>query len=98
MIPADRHAAMVRMREGDPTVDDLAWLRVHSDPGDPILFRCDCRCRCHGSVGAAVGRHGRCDKPFRLDEFDCERACRAAHVLAGECSLDETREAIADAS
>ena len=92
MIPADRHAAIVRIRERDlATADDLAWMRIVADPADPIPFRCDCRCRCHGPVGGAVGRNGRCDKPFRLDDLDCERACRASHVLAGECSLDEGR-------
>ena len=98
MIPADRHAAIVRVREREATESDMAWLRIVSPPGDPIPFRCDCRCRCHGALGGALGRDGRCDKPFRLDDMDCERACRATHVLAGECSLDETREGNADAS
>lgn len=91
MMPADRHAAITRIRAGEGTDSDLAWLRMVDLPGDPIRYRCDCRCRCHNPLGGSVGRDGRCDKPMRLDELDCERTCRASHDLAGQCSLDEGR-------
>jgi hypothetical protein len=85
----------MRLRDGKRMPSDLDWLRAYV-PGDgPAEFqylRCDCRCRCHAPLGGAVGTDGRCGQIIDLDDLDCDRSCRAAHLLAGECDLDENRE------
>jgi hypothetical protein len=84
----------MRLRDGKRMPSDLDWLRAYESGYSPGLadLRCDCRCRCHAPLGGAVGTDGRCGQLIDLDDLDCDRSCRAAHILAGECDLDENRE------
>jgi len=91
-LPIDREARIVRIREGAAQPDDLMWLRITESPSE-LVYRCDCRCCCHSTLGAAAGSRGVCDRKISLDTLDCDRACRATHYLASECNLDETRGA-----
>jgi len=86
-MPLDPLARTARIRSGARLDDDLEWLRataVDAPPGWSVGAQlvCDCRCGCH---------LGPCGLPMDLDTMDCRFACRAAHILASECHLDETR-------
>ena len=92
-VHAERNA---RLRSGAPTLDDIAHMRIIVMPSRDYPYRCDCRCHCHsaGSGGAptATGATaGSCGLRIDMDTLDCGRACRASHILASDCTLDETR-------
>ena len=95
-LPDTIAARTIRIRRNAATHDDMDWLRITRGelaspiPGEVIdRYVCDCRCRCHGEFNGASP--GYCGLAIDLDTLDCYRACRSAHILASECSLDETR-------
>lgn len=45
--------------------------------------RCDCRCTCHGAMP--------CHRTIDLGTLDCDKSCRAAHVLGSDCQVDAQR-------
>ena len=92
-LPTTVEARTARLRAGLRDPEDLAWLRATvigqpvgwALPGQANALACDCRCACH---------LGPCGFPIDLADMDCSRACRAAHILASECYIDQTRSGV----
>jgi hypothetical protein len=89
-----------RIRAGRALHSDMDWLRITRTLIAEELsgrthdgYLCDCRCRCHRAAApTATGAvAGSCGLRLDLGALDCGRSCRSAHILASECSLDETR-------
>ena len=100
LLPDTLEAKRARVRHHAATRSDMAWLRIATRYSSTTIPRetyiCDCRCRCHGSTAltATGATPGSCGLAIDADTLDCVRGCRAAHILASECILDETREAM----
>lgn len=99
-------ARRARIRDQAEVPSDLAWLRAirRTCTGEcrseglnvSVHYVCDCRCSCHGEAGGAPTAtgavSGSCGLMIDPDTLDCGRNCRAAHILASECRLDQMRE------
>jgi hypothetical protein len=95
IAPPTNAERIARIRDHHALPTDLEWLRAERveriDSARRAELRCDCRCHCHASSAITSSEAVRCGLAIDLDSLDCYRACRASHLLAGECNLDETR-------
>lgn len=88
-LPTDPLARLARLRSGARLPEDVAWLRVRVSDRVPGwagvggTLVCDCLCRCH---------FGPCGLPMDLQDGDCDRGCRTAHILGSDCNIDEGRK------
>lgn len=94
-LPDTIEARRIRVTHGAATASDMSWLRVARSTTGLGAYVCDCRCQCHRSAAptATGATPGSCGLSIDLETFDCGRSCRAAHILASDCNLDEGRPA-----
>lgn len=48
-----------------------------------LELRCECKCDCHLPAAAP-----RCGLLIRTETLDCDRGCRASHLLGSDCHID----------